>query len=59
MNSDGSRGKLISQTFIEDGQDGKTPSIEQQPVKDEKEIKLVLLSLLKTVMVKKSVAKLL
>ena len=36
MNSDGSRGKLISQTFIEDGQDGKTPSIEQQPVKDEK-----------------------
>lgn len=36
MNSDGSRGKLISQTFIEDGKDGKTPSIEQQPVKDEK-----------------------
>ncbi|PNZ23425.1 hypothetical protein CD137_13215, partial [Staphylococcus petrasii] len=40
VNPDGSRGKLISESFVadglngKDGKDGKSPSIEQRPIKD-------------------------
>ncbi|PNZ30187.1 hypothetical protein CD137_05475, partial [Staphylococcus petrasii] len=34
INPDGSKGKEISSVFIPDGKDGKTPTVEQQPIKD-------------------------
>ncbi|TGE10670.1 SdrD B-like domain-containing protein, partial [Staphylococcus petrasii] len=34
INADGTRGKLISETFVPDGKDGKSPSIDQEPIRD-------------------------